>query len=100
MMTVGEMRRLAPAGLVTNDRGNGCGGPGYINEFGAGPLACDEEQVSPVTYDEDPDAWELAAEALRSMCDQGVPLTCVAVGERASNGEFSDPSGHQTIYAY
>lgn len=100
-MTVREMRLLAPADLATNDRGNGCGGPGSIPEISAGENESDADVVTPVTRDEDPEAWALALDAMRAITgDPSETVEHVANGEPRHSGETLDSNPHQMIYAY
>lgn len=84
-----ELRAAVSGGIVTNDRGNGCGGPGYVAE--GDPCDADADTVSVVSESDDPEAWKLARVALRAH-----KLDCepelVAVGDRSD-------SGHQMIFA-
>ena len=100
-MTVREMRLLAPSTLATNDRGNGCGGPGFVPEISEGEHESDADIVTTVTRDEDPEAWELALDAQRTVTnDPNETISCVAVGEPRNTGETIDSNPHQMIYAY
>lgn len=76
-MTVGEFRKAAAGGVVTNDRGNGCGGAGYIAEHDE-DTGSNDDIVSTVTEDEDPEAWQLAREACKDL-DLPDALEVVAV---------------------
>jgi hypothetical protein len=96
MTTIRELRQLAPGGIVTNDRGNGSGGPGYIEELSGGETDCDDTEVTLVTRDEDPEAWDLAIDAMRALCNEDV-VTAVAVGH---TGGPLDSNPYQVIYAY
>lgn len=80
--------------IITNGRGNGCGGPGFIKLQDWGDMT---EEVTEVDEEDDAEAWELARDACEA---HGCPEpTRVFVGVRACKGEFYDPSGHQMIYA-
>jgi hypothetical protein len=85
-MTIGELRKLVSGGLVTNDRGNGCGGPGYLAEASMGPLDCDDDIVTVVSSDSDPEAYLLIGQALRAYAFGADDVELVAVGERSEAG--------------
>lgn len=89
--SVSDLARIYGGGIITNDRGNGCGGPGYIGEDEVDDQDDDLDQVA---EEQDPDAWRLAREA---AILQGLDApTIVCVGRR----DFSvGTNPHQTIYA-
>ena len=94
MNTLSDLQSIYDAGVITNDRGNGCGGPGFIAEDDA---RGDETQIVFVTRDEDPQAWELATDAASVL---GLPLpTYVGIGEASHPGEFLESNPHQMIYS-
>jgi len=92
METVEDMYSLFGAGIITNDRGQGCGGPGFLSEYS---VIEDEDiantPVIPVTEAEDMEAWELARDAVdANEVDMDITVVCV--------GEATD-DGYQIIYA-
>jgi hypothetical protein len=100
-MTLLEFASSAIGGLITNDRGNGCGGPRYIYESS---IVCALEppheidwgkDVREVTEGDDPEAWQLIRDAFTALEIEGSP-DAVAVVVRENNGE-SNP--HQLIVA-
>lgn len=85
--------------LVYNDRGNGCGGPGY-EESGDVADAIDREEregedLTLVTESEDAEAWTLARDAFRLLNLDPQTIRSVAVGERAEGD-----NGHQMVYCW
>ncbi len=101
-MNLFDFAAKATGGLVTNDRGNGSGGPGYVDEAalfrlrtGAEFDELDAEMVvNEVTESEDPEAWSLAREAFAAQDVAGEP-EAVAVSVPSSN----DPSAYTLILA-
>lgn len=89
--TLAEFARAIYGGVVTNDRGNGCGGPAFLGE-GDDLKELLDTPLRLVSADDDPDAWRLAREALDVLDILGEP-EYVAVGERADGD-----NGHQLIY--
>jgi hypothetical protein len=89
---------LAGQSLVHNDRGNGCGGPGYeyatdvSNEIDDEDR--DDETLTQVTESEDREAWDLSREAFRALDLDPSTVSRVWVGER-NDGD----NGRQMIYA-
>ena len=92
--TIRNIQEIANGGILTNDRGNGCGGPGYINEWEAGRSKILALPVSVVCLKDDPEAWHLAEDAASLQGIDPATLCGVAVGERVGD------SGHQMIYAW
>ncbi len=87
--TIKDIREIANGGILTNDRGNGCGGPGYIGES-------DDVLSLPVSVvcpKDDQEAWRLAEDAASIQGIDPATLCGVAVGETGD-------SGHQMIYAW
>jgi hypothetical protein len=82
--TVKQLAEIYGGGVITNDRGNGCGGPGYINEN-----EVDETEIKAVTQSEDYAAWVLAKDACRAYSREQPEIVCV--------GEAKD-MGYQIIY--
>lgn len=92
--TLSDLQSLYDGGIVTNDRGNGAAGPMYLEEQEV--RGTDSElgdvEITMVTEDEDPQAWELARDAHR---DHKLPApTLVAVGRR-----MPGDNGHQDIFS-
>ena len=91
--TIKDIQEIANGGILTNDRGNGCGGHGYIPE-GESDEAILALPVSVVCLKDDPEAWHLAEDAASLQGIDPATLCGVAVGERVGD------SGHQMIYAW
>ena len=91
--TIKDIQEIANGGILTNDRGNGCGGPGYIHE-GEIDAAIMSLPVSVVHLQDDPEAWHLAEDAASLQGLDPATLCGVAVGERVGAGD------HQMIYAW
>jgi len=89
-LTIRQMLARVSGGLVTNDRGNGSGGPGYIHEDETDSDVLATE-VSLVSESDDLEAWQLAREAADAVDSGDIEL--VAVTARHA------PSDHQMIYA-
>lgn len=89
--TVGALCDIYGGGCVTNDRGNGSAGPGFIWDCHAD---CDaSERITQVSAEDDPEAWELAIESAQSNgCDYPT-IVCVSDRDDTVN------NGHQMIYA-
>ena len=89
--------------LIHNDRGNGCGGPGYedatdvLNEIEREER--EDEDLTEVTAD-DAEAWELARDAYNALGLNPSGISAVYVGQRVTE-ENGQPvtNGHQMIYA-
>jgi hypothetical protein len=96
---------MADGGLVTNDRGNGAGGPGYIKEAYIYAALNDEpndwtdwgQRVTEVSETEDADAWRLAREAFAAHGFVGEP-EAVAVSV-CTHREASEPNPYTLIVA-
>jgi hypothetical protein len=92
-MNLIDFAAKAAGGLVTNDRGNGAGGPGYVTEsaiYAARTGGEDDsinwdQPVNPVTEEEDADAWRLAREAYAAQGIAGEP-EAVAVAVYSHRG--------------
>lgn len=98
------LREFAGDTLVHNDRGNGCGGPGY--EDATDVLAEIEREereddcLTPVAETEDAEAWALARDAFRALGLDPATIRQVLIGQRLTevNGQPVD-NGHQMVYA-
>jgi len=91
-LTIREALPLSCGGIVTNDKGQGAGGPGYIEEG----LPGHSEEVLDTriflrTESENPEAWELARAGFSAFPIKSEP-EWVAVGDESEDG-------HQMIYA-
>lgn len=86
------------ASLIHNDRGNGCGGPGYEEPTDVmveiETRDREDEVVESVTESEDPEAWRLARDAFAAVKLDPSTVTAVYLGERKEGD-----NGHQIIYA-
>lgn len=89
------VRDISGCSLIHNDRGNGCGGPGYesadevLREIEDGDR--DDESIAEA---EDAEAWDLARDAYTACGLNPAGISAVYLGERADGD-----NGHQTIYA-
>lgn len=96
----------ASGGIVTNDRGNGAGGPGYVTESaiytartGGEDDSIDWGQpVALVTEEEDADAWRLAREAFDTLEIEGEP-EAVAIATPKTRGEYEESNPYTLIVA-
>lgn len=88
--TVRDLCDVYGGGCLTNDRGNGCGGAGYIAEDADDDIM--DTAIETVDEYDDAEAWELARNAAE-LNDCDMP-TIVCVGYRKSGD-----NGHQMIYA-
>ena len=89
--TLEEMQDVYGGGVVTNDRGQGSGGPNYLSESEIADMP--ETPVEQVSEADDPEAWELARYA-HEACELGAPVI-VCVGE--PDAQRDNP--HQIIYS-
>jgi hypothetical protein len=107
-MNLIDFAAKAVGGLVTNDRGNGAGGPGYVKESDISAALNDEpndaadwgQHVIEVTEEEDADAWRLAREAMAAH-DIGGDPEAVAVATHVHRGasEFAESNPYTQIIA-
>jgi hypothetical protein len=93
-----EFANQACGGLVLNDRGNGSGGPRYIFESS---IVCALEpphdqaldwnkDVTPVTEEDDPEAWQLIREAFEALDIEGSPeAVALAVYDEGQNNPYT-----------
>lgn len=97
--TVRDLANLYGGGVIRNDRGQGAGGPGYIDED---DIRSDDETglvaIERVTRDEDPDAWGLAADAAKALGLPQVTIVCVGKPDHGP-GEYYIGNPTQIIYA-
>lgn len=93
------LRPILGESLVHNDRGNGCGGPGYEDATDVHNNIESEdredEDLTLILESEDAEAWELARDAFRAVGLDPATVRCVAVGER-DEGD----NAHQMVYCW
>ena len=95
--TIADLARVYNSGVLHADRGQGCGGPGTIDEIDA---LMDDTAVTQVTEAEDSEAWQIARRAADVVGRGDDPLTIVCVGEIDTDDRGFVPSNpYQAIYA-
>lgn len=84
--------------LIHNDRGNGCGGPGYEDPTDVmveiETRDREDSVLERVTEQEDPDAWRLSRDAFSVLGLDATTVRSVYLGKRESGD-----NGYQIIYA-
>ena len=92
--TLSDLQAIHDGGIVTNDRGNGAAGPMYLEEQEVRGMDSElgDVEITMVTEEEDPQAWELARDAHRAHKLPAPEM--VGVGKR-----MPGDNGHQDIFS-
>lgn len=103
-----EFANQTCGGLVLNDRGNGSGGPRFIEESSIicaleppHDQALDwDKEVREVTEDDDPEAWQLIRDAFEALEIEGGPeAVALAVYDEGRDGSRITNSPYTLIIA-